>query len=135
MKIQFYNNRSGINVLNKRLEKVGDEIEFTLKKDTNILTPNLLLSKYNGGNYCYIPEFKRYYYINNYNINSDGVYDLTLSVDVLGTYKDDLLNGKLVIKSDYSGVKYIDNNEKYSGLETNDQFLILRSNLATEGGK
>lgn len=129
MKIQFYNNHSGVNIINKKLEVVGEEINFTLKEDTNILNPILKLAGYNGGNYCYIPDFKRYYFIDNYNLNSQGIYELFLSVDVLATYKEDLLNGKLLIKSDESGIKYLDNKEEYNNLYTTDQFLLLRSNL------
>lgn len=129
MRIQFYNNHSGVNIINKNLEVVGEEINFTLKEDTNILNPVLKLAGYNGGNYCYIPDFNRYYFIDNYNLSSQGIYELFLSVDVLATYKDDLLNGKLLIKSDESGIKYLDNKEEYNNLYTTDQFLLLRSNL------
>lgn len=129
MKIQFYNNHSGINIINKNLEIVGEEINFTLKEDTNILNPILKLAGYNGGNYCYIPDFNRYYFIDNYNLNSQGIYELFLSVDVLTTYKADLLSGKLLIKSDESGIKYLDNKEEYNNLYTTNQFLLLRSNL------
>ena len=129
MKIQFYNNHSGVNIINKNLEEVGEEINFTLKEDTNILNPVLKLAGYNGGNYCYIPNFNRYYFIDNYNLNNQGIYELFLSVDVLATYKDDLLSGKLLIKSDESGIKYLDNKEEYNNLYTTEQFLLLRSNL------
>lgn len=129
MKIQFYNNHSGVNIINKNLEVVGEEINFTLKEDTNILNPILKLGGYNGGNYCYIPDFNRYYFIDNYNLNSQGIYELFLSVDVLTTYKEDLLSGKLLIKSDESGIKYLDNKEEYNNLYTTEQFLLLRSNL------
>ena len=129
MKIQFYNNRSGINIINKKLDIIGEEIEFTLKEDTNIINPILKLGGYTGGNYCYIPDFNRYYFIDNYNLNSAGVYELFLSVDVLMSYKEDLVAGKLLIKSDESGIKYLDNKEEYNNLYTTDQFLVLRANL------
>ena len=129
MKIQFYNNHSGVNIINKNLEKVGEEINFTLKEDTNILNPVLKLAGYTGGNYCYIPDFNRYYFIDNYNLNNQGIYELFLSVDVLATYKNDLLAGKLLIKSDESGIKYLDNKAEYNNLYTTEQFLLLRSNL------
>ena len=129
MRIQFFNNHSGINIINKNIESIGEEINFTLKEDTNILNPILKLAGYNGGNYCYIPDFNRYYFIDNYNLNNQGIYELFLSVDVLTTYKDDLLNGKLLIKSDESGIKYLDNKEEYNNLYTTEQFLLLRSNL------
>lgn len=129
MKIQFYNNRSGVNIINKKLDPIGEEIDFVLKEDVNIINPVLKLGGYVGGNYCYIPDFNRCYFIDNYNLNSQGVYELFLSVDVLSTYKDDLTSGKLLIKSSESGIKYLDNKEEYNNLYTTNQFLLLRSNL------
>lgn len=45
----------------------------------------------NSYNYCYVQELNRYYYIENVNIHPNGVYKLTMRVDVLMTYKDDIL--------------------------------------------
>ena len=128
MKIQFYNNMSGINILNKKLQMVGTEIEFTLKKDTNIINPILILKNYIGGNYCYIPDFGRYYYIDNYNLLSSGMYELYLSVDVLGSYKDDLLNGGIKVETDEDKVMYLDNHPEYDNIDTTHQYILINAN-------
>lgn len=128
MKIQFYNNMSGVNILNKKLQMIGTEIEFTLKKDTNIINPVLILKNYIGGNYCYIPDFSRYYYVDNYNLLSNNTYELYLSVDVLGSYKDDLLKGGIKVETDDDKVLYLDNHPEYEDISTNTQYILINAN-------
>lgn len=129
MLVQFYDNKSGINVINKNLDIVGNPIEFTLKKDVNIIHPILILKQYSGGNYCYIPDFNRYYFVDNYNLLSNGCYEIYLSVDVLTSYKNDLEEGKILINSEYNSVYYLDNDEEYKDIYTNNQYLLLTSKL------
>lgn len=47
-------------------------------------------SNLNTYNYCYISETSRYYYINRIEILRNGVYVLSLAVDVLKTYDADI---------------------------------------------
>ena len=42
-------------------------------------------------NYCYIPELRRYYYVSNIAIANSKLYAVSLSVDVLMSYKDEIL--------------------------------------------
>ena len=44
----------------------------------------------NEYNYCYIVELKRYYYIENTVISTNGICRLTMRVDVLMTYIEDI---------------------------------------------
>lgn len=48
-------------------------------------------------NYAYIEKFNRYYYITNITYDI-GYWTLILSVDVLGTYKNDILNSRQYVK-------------------------------------
>lgn len=43
-------------------------------------------------NYCYIPSFKRYYYVSNWSYNADGTWTADLSVDMLASWKIDIMN-------------------------------------------
>lgn len=45
----------------------------------------------NSYNYCYVQELNRYYYIENINISPNGVYRLSMRIDVLMTYRDDIM--------------------------------------------
>lgn len=58
-------------------------------------------------NYAYIPSFKRYYFINDITAISSKVFQLTLAVDVLMSFKDDFLKNTAFItrnENDYSSL-------------------------------
>lgn len=42
-------------------------------------------------NYCYIPEFRRYYFVTNVSITNSKLYAISLSVDTLMSYKSEIL--------------------------------------------
>lgn len=42
-------------------------------------------------NYCYVQELQRYYYIENVTAAPNGIYTLSMRVDVLMTYYDDIM--------------------------------------------
>lgn len=73
-------------------------IPFTCKDETDILNPVLTLY-FDGdttpiikANYCYIPEWSRYYYIRDISIINTGLWRLSLHVDVLMSHRDDITN-------------------------------------------
>lgn len=69
-----------------------------IKEPSSIINPTILveanLEVLAGCNYCYIPEFKRYYYINNIVSATNDTCTLNLHVDVLMSFKDALNNCK-----------------------------------------
>lgn len=93
MKIKLYNTRSTNNTIGKVLT---DELEteIRLKSATNIKTPIVLLFSENFPhfNYAWLDDFNRYYFITNIESFPNHIYQLTLSIDVLETYKTDILN-------------------------------------------
>ena len=64
--------------------------------DYNISAPNLLIVNATGAiannNYAYIPDYKRYYYVDSVTVGRNGMYIVQLSVDVLMTYVDGIKN-------------------------------------------
>lgn len=65
--------------------------EVSLKEGSPVLSPVLLLDVIHGSpvawNYCYIPDFLRYYFVDEW-LNVRGtLWEVHLSVDVLATYK------------------------------------------------
>lgn len=67
----------------------GASVVIELKEQTSIINPILLLNQlsFPDYNYCYLPDFNRYYYINDITwVN--GIWELSCSVDALATYKD-----------------------------------------------
>lgn len=92
MDVKLYNNNSETNVLYKNL---NNETVYsgTLRDSTNLYNPSILISTsqiLSNFNYCYIPQFHRYYYINNMEIYRNGVWNLDLKCDVLMSFKNSI---------------------------------------------
>lgn len=69
------------------------DFDCTIKENTSIIEPVIII-QYNdptatpfGLNYCYIPSFKRYYWVKNWR-NNNALWYAELKVDVLATYKE-----------------------------------------------
>lgn len=85
----------------------GTAYDVVLKEASSTLAPRLAL-KWNGSdgaplyNQCYIPEFGRYYWVDNW-IYSDRCWVASCSVDVLATMKTEIgASTRLVARSAYS---------------------------------
>lgn len=116
MDMYLYNTKDDNNILNKSLIDEKHIQEIRLKQPVDIINPVIILK--NDGfllnNYAFIPEFERYYFIENITNKSNNVYELLLKVDVLMSFKDDILNAEGIIKRGNEGNKYLDierNNE------------------------
>ena len=76
-----------------RLEKtLSDEIALTgaLREECDILSPEIKIestANLSAYNYCYIPDFGRYYFAE-FKIIRTGLWTVSCSVDVLMSYKD-----------------------------------------------
>lgn len=93
----LYNNASDNKKLNKNLNTIAT-VELTLYLDTNVLNPIFKVKNFNNsGNYIYVPDLGRYYFIDNYTLSNQCVY-LHCSVDVLMSYKNEILNHEYLIK-------------------------------------
>lgn len=101
MNIVFYKNNSDINKLNKSLSPVLN-VQGHLKEGCSIIHPVIKLkynaSIVNGSNYAAIPAFGRYYFISGSPIIEGDTMTITLSVDVLMSFKNDILNADVIAK-------------------------------------
>lgn len=120
MELQIYNNNSNNKVLNKNITLVGT-LDFNLKIDNSILQPVLILKNYSKGNYCYIKEFNRYYYITDIKLLTGGLYQLQLDIDVLMTYKDVIMTNPITTHKIVKIVNDID----FSSLYDFSQYLLM----------
>lgn len=69
------------------------ELNGTLRGSANLLYPVIdIEADYINHNYCYIEEFNRYYYISDITNIRNNLWRLNLSVDVLYSYKNNILN-------------------------------------------
>lgn len=99
MKINFYNCLDDYNKLNKTLSN-KTELDIVLKERNNFINPNIILKNQIhtfSYNYCFIPSFNRYYFIENIEILSNNLILLSLKIDVLMTYKNDINNSFVTI--------------------------------------
>lgn len=121
MILKIYNNKSNKKVVNKTIEEV-QEIDFIFKDDTDITNPILILQSYQSGNYCYIPDLNRYYYIDRVTIMNGGFYKLYLEIDVLMSYKNEIMSADWY---SVNGVNVtIPNEIDYHSLVDYEQFLL-----------
>lgn len=100
MSIFLYQNESAQNVVNKVL-KNALELKGTLRESCDILTPSIMIENKDNTifnyNYVYIPDFKRYYYINDFKNVVNWLYQVNLKVDVLMSFKTDIKNLECVV--------------------------------------
>lgn len=98
MLIQFFVNNSEKNKIGKSLTAVID-LNGNLKEDTDIIAPTISIQNFNAfnANYCYIPSFKRYYFITDFTAVTGGYFDISMRVDVLETYKNEIKAQKAIL--------------------------------------
>lgn len=98
MTITLMSNTSPINKINKAVSTLAT-LTGALVNETSIIDPVIEIESQTvpPGNYAHIPEFSRYYFIRNVESVRDGLWRLTLHVDVLKTYASAILANQAVI--------------------------------------
>lgn len=99
----LYNYKGQPNTINKALTPLGT-INVALRPELNVHNPTLKIQmppNMYGFNYVYLEDFKKYYFVDNFRYVGCNTYILTLSLDVLHTYKDVILQSTaLIVESD-----------------------------------
>lgn len=98
MLVNFYNNLSNDNVINKDIKLITSK-NIILRSAVNEKSPVLLLHNQllDGVNYVEIPKFKRYYFIENTEAYNNQLSRVYLTTDLLMTYQNDILNNEVII--------------------------------------
>lgn len=97
MEINLYKYNKDPNTINKTLGN-PNVISGYMSNDLDIDSPTIKLASYDMEyNYIYIPVLKRYYFIDDVTIDPNGIWHLKLSLDVLMTFKDEILNATVTI--------------------------------------
>ena len=124
MEVILYKNSSENNVIGKSLAQIKS-VECNLKNDVSIINPTLVLN-YTANifesNYCFIPKFNRYYFINEIvPITADRCI-VKCRVDVLESFKNNILNLDCIVdkqEKEIASNKYINDG---SFVTTSKQF-------------
>lgn len=99
MEIKLYQCSDSHDTINKTKILI-DTFPIIPKRQTNILNPQIKL-KIEGIrptiDYAYIDGYNRYYHVVNVEPKPNNIYYLFLEVDVLETYKEDILNMKKIV--------------------------------------
>lgn len=94
MVLNIYTTSDDTRIVNKTLTAVTNVTAIPVD-NISILNPAFII-EYNPNiltaNYCYIPEFGRYYYINNVSVITGNRMIIDCNVDVLKTYANDIGN-------------------------------------------
>lgn len=98
MQVNFYNNQSNENVINKKLDLITSK-ELIFRRSVNEQNPVLLVhnSILNNVNYVEIPTFKRFYFIDHTEKYNTQLSRIFLNTDLLMTYQKDILNNEMII--------------------------------------
>ena len=120
--LKIYTNKSDQNIINKDKEIIST-LECTFKDNIDILNPVLLIKNYTGGNYCYILDFERYYFIDDVSLLKGGVYHLHCSVDVLQSYATELENS--VYYSSDGVLHTVENEINFTEIYNPEKFILI----------
>ena len=98
MEIKLYKTSSPRKKLVKELTD-GITLTGTLRGQASVMSPSLQIQDIAviGYNYCYIPDFGRWYYINGIDALRSNLYELSLGIDVLMTYAAEIKNNYAIV--------------------------------------
>lgn len=133
MIMKMYNTSDSNNTINKTLSN-ETEYEIKLKCETDIKTPVVVLHSDSIilFNYAYIPEFNRYYFIDKIELFPNGIYNISLKVDVLESFKNDIKSSRGLISKQTNINNYY--NDSYES-EIKKEVDLYKSNVTFDLNK
>ena len=113
MEIKLYKNLSENNVIGKTITQIKS-VEAQLKNDVSVINPTFILYYTDNilqSNYCFIPKFNRYYFIDEIVPITGDRCIVKCRVDVLESFKEDIKSLTVILdktQSIYKSNKYLD---------------------------
>lgn len=116
---KIYKTKSAPNVVNKTLSEVVTFEEVIFKEDTSLLSPTIIINGVSNAssytiedigtsNYFSIPKVNRYYFITDITMMSGGRVAITGKVDVLMSFKSDILGStQLIVRQEKKTNNYL----------------------------
>lgn len=99
MTVEIYKNLSENSVIGKNKTLVY-QTPCEIKGESSIINPVLILQyseQLFASNYVYIPAWSRYYFIDDVRVLTGGRVEVSLSVDVLESFKDSILELNVIL--------------------------------------
>lgn len=111
--IDFYNYTGRPNTINKTLTN-PTQMQGVFRSTFNVLQPSLRVKKSDvfNFNYCYIHELNRYYFITNVSVVDSDNYDISLSLDVLKTYEDEIMSATATVVEQQDADKFLSSRQQ-----------------------
>lgn len=119
MVAKIYKTKSAPNVVNKVLTEVVAFEEVIFKEETSLLNPTIIINGVSNAssytiedigtsNYFSIPKVNRYYFITDITMMSGGRVAITGKVDVLMSFKTDILGStQLIVRQEKKTNNYL----------------------------
>lgn len=112
MDVIFYYNMSDARKINKNLIE-GETFSGQPRGELGVMNPVITFDKEAvlRYNYAYIPSLERYYSIENRVARREGLWDVSFSVDVLMSFRNDIINFNVIVDKQSmpeNGDEYID---------------------------
>lgn len=111
---KIYKNTSDNITVNKNISQLGSNLTLSMKEDTDIINPTIFISRtinMKTANYLYIQDLNRYYFINSIE-TSQQYYILHCTVDVLMSYKGQILSQWAIVSRNANRTKMYLQDEK-----------------------
>ena len=123
MKVDFYNNKSNDNVINKTLSLVNSA-NLIFRISVNVKSPILIVHNQliEGANYVGIDKFKRFYFIDHIEAYNSKLSKIYLSTDLLMTYQNEILNNEVLITATEKP-SYLSNNLPTAHTLISDKYI------------
>lgn len=133
----LYNYKGQPNTIKKVLTPLGT-LNVTLQPEINVHNPTLKIQippNMYGFNYVYIEDLGKYYFVDNFRYIGGNTYILTLSLDVLQTYKDVILQSTaLIVESDNANRDLSVNSNVFNVFPKTDILHFPKSKLFDKEG-
>lgn len=137
MNVEIYKNLSENSVIGKTKTLVY-QTPCEIKGESSIINPVLIL-QYNeqlfASNYVYIPAWSRYYFIDDVRVLTGGRVEVSLSVDVLESFKDSILELNVILgDTEKTGVnKYLNSDSFVTNCKTKTDIINFPHGLSENG--
>ena len=109
----------------------------SLRGESSIISPSFLIEYSNpsGFNYCYIPEFGRYYFITNITSVRTELWRIDCAIDVLMSFKNQILALNVIVGDNtaYDTETYMNGEPWQTLVKTKTDVIMFPSGLLEDG--